>query len=68
MSDKRKVNVDGEDFEVFIAREGDFWKVEVEGKIFSVKVDSSKGGSLPPKKKKGARTVSYTHLTLPTKA
>ena len=55
MSDKRKVNVDGEDFEVFIAREGDFWKVEVEGKIFSVKVDSSKGGSLPPKKKKGAR-------------
>ena len=41
MSDKRKVNVDGEDFEVFIAREGDFWKVEVEGKIFSVKVDGS---------------------------
>ena len=73
MSDKRKVNVDGEDFEVSIAKEGDFWKVEVEGRVFSVKVDGSKGVPLPPKKKKGARkakrsgiAVSYTHLTLPT--
>ena len=55
MSDKRKVNVDGEDFEVSMEKEGDFWKVEVEGKIFSVKVDGSKGGSLSPRKKKGAR-------------
>ena len=36
MSDKRKVNVDGEDFEVSMEKEGDFWKVEVEGKIFSI--------------------------------
>ena len=43
MSDKRKVNVDGEDFEVSMEKEGDFWKVEVEGKIFSIKVDGSKG-------------------------
>ena len=55
MSDKRKVKVDGEDFEVSMEKEGDFWKVEVEGKIFSVKVDGSKGGSLSPRKKKGAR-------------
>ena len=55
MSDKRKVNVDGEDFEVSMEKEGDFWKVEVEGKIFSIKVDGSKGGSLSPRKKKGAR-------------
>ena len=55
MGDKRKVNVDGEDFEVSMEKEGDFWKVEVEGKIFSVKVDGSKGGSLSPRKKKGAR-------------
>ena len=55
MNDKRKVNVDGEDFEVSMEKEGDFWKVEVEGKIFSVKVDGSKGGSLSPRKKKGAR-------------
>ena len=25
MSDKRKVNVDGEDFEVSMEKEGDFW-------------------------------------------
>ena len=55
MSDKRKVNVDGEDFEVSMEKEGDFWKVEVEGKIFSIKVDGSKGESLSPRKKKGAR-------------
>tara|TARA_Y100000741_G_scaffold182240_1_gene138499 strand:- start:333 stop:743 length:411 start_codon:yes stop_codon:yes gene_type:complete len=55
MSDKRKVNVDGEDFEVSMEKEGDFWKVEVEGKTFSIKVDGSKGGSLSPRKKKGAR-------------
>ena len=55
MNGKRKVNVDGEDFEVSMEKEGDFWKVEVEGKIFSVKVDGSKGGSLSPRKKKGAR-------------
>ena len=55
MSDKRKVSVDGEDFEVSIAKEGDFWKVGVEGRVFSVKVDGSKGVTLPPKKKKGAR-------------
>ena len=55
MGDKRKVNVDGEDFEVSMEKEGDFWKVEVEGKIFSIKVDGSKGGSLSPRKKKGAR-------------
>jgi len=55
MSDKRKVKVDGEDFEVSMEKEGDFWKVEVEGKTFSIKVDGSKGGSLSPRKKKGAR-------------
>ena len=55
MGDKRKINVDGEDFEISMAKEGDFWKVEVEGKVFSVKVDGSKGGSVPPRKKTGAR-------------
>ena len=55
MSDKRKVNVDGENFEVSMEKEGDFWKVEVEGRVFSVKVDGSKGESSSPRKKKGAR-------------
>ena len=55
MNDKRKVNVDGEDFEVSMEKEGDFWKVEVEGRVFSIKVDGSKSGSLSPRKKKGTR-------------
>tara|TARA_B100000965_G_scaffold50592_1_gene37360 strand:- start:1428 stop:1838 length:411 start_codon:yes stop_codon:yes gene_type:complete len=55
MRDKRKVNVDGEDFEVSMEKEGDFWKVAVEGKVFSIKVDGGKGDSLSPRKKKGAR-------------
>lgn len=55
MSDIRKVNVDGEDFEVSMVKDGDFWKVGVEGRVFFVKVDGSKEGSLPPRKKKGAR-------------
>ena len=55
MSDRRKVNVDGEDFEVSMEKEGDFWKVEVEGRVFSIKVDDSKRESLSPRKKKGAR-------------
>ena len=55
MNDKRKVNVDGEDFEVSMEKEGDFWKVEVEGRVFSIKVDGSKRGSPSPRKKKGAR-------------
>ena len=62
MSDKRKVSVDGEDFEVSIAKEGDFWKVEVEGRVFSVKVDGSKGVPLPPKKKKGARKAKRSGI------
>jgi len=55
MNDKRKVNVDGEDFEVSMEKEGDFWKVEVEGRVFSIKVDGSKRGSPSPRKKEGAR-------------
>ena len=40
MSEKRKVTVDGEDFEVKIEREGGLWKVEVGGKEFSITYSS----------------------------
>lgn len=55
MNDKRRVSVDGEDFEVSMLKDGDFWKVEVEGKVFSIKVDGGERDSLSPRKKKGAR-------------
>ena len=38
MSDKRKVTVDGEEFEVDIERNGEFWNVEIEGMKFSIKI------------------------------
>tara|TARA_S200000501_G_scaffold220200_1_gene206583 strand:+ start:1739 stop:2149 length:411 start_codon:yes stop_codon:yes gene_type:complete len=62
MSDRRKVNVDGEDFEVSMEKEGDFWKVEVEGRVFSIKVDDSKRGPLSPRKKKGARKAKRSGI------
>ena len=55
MDGKRRVSVDGEEFEVSMDKEGDYWKVEVEGKIFSIKVEGGKEGTSSPKKKKGAR-------------
>ena len=48
MSDKRKVTVDGEEFEVDIERNGEFWNVEIEGMKFSIKIDT--GGSKDSKK------------------
>lgn len=55
MDGKRRVSVDGEEFEVSMDKEGDYWKVEVEGKIFSIKVEGGKEGASSPKKRKGAR-------------
>ncbi|DAC42475.1 MAG TPA: biotin/lipoyl-binding protein [Candidatus Thalassarchaeaceae archaeon] len=55
MDGKRRVSVDGEEFEVSMGKEGDYWKVEVEGKIFSIKVEGDKEGASSPRKKRGAR-------------
>ncbi len=55
MSRKRKVSVDGEEFEISLDKEGDNWKVEVEGKIFSIKVEGGRNGEPSPRKKKGSR-------------
>jgi len=39
MSGKRKVTVDGEEFEVDVERDGEIWKVRVGGREFSIQVD-----------------------------
>lgn len=43
MSEKRKVTVDGEEFEVDVEKDGETWKVRVDGREFSIQVD----GGLP---------------------
>ena len=39
MGEKKKVTVDGEEFEVDVERDGDAWKVRVGGREFSIQVD-----------------------------
>ena len=39
MGEKRRVTVDGEEFEVEVEREGDAWRVLVGGKEYSIQVD-----------------------------
>ena len=39
MSEKRKVTVDGQEFEVILEKNGEFWDVEIEGINFSIKID-----------------------------
>ena len=39
MGEKRKVTVDGEEFEVDVERDGDAWIVQVGGREFTIKVD-----------------------------
>jgi len=39
MGEKRKVTVDGEEFEVDVERDGDAWIVRVGGREFSIEVD-----------------------------
>ena len=46
MSEKRKVTVDGEEFEVDIERDGETWKVRVGGREFSIQVDSRVPGEM----------------------
>ena len=39
MGEKRRVTVDGDEFEVEVEREGDAWRVLVGGKEYSIQVD-----------------------------
>ena len=42
MSEKRKVTVDGEDFEVEISPGEGVWEVSIEGRTYSVEVEGAK--------------------------
>ena len=55
MSEKRKVTVDGEDFEVQIDRDGEIWKVVVGGKTFSIVLDGDGKQSKATRKPRGSR-------------
>ena len=50
MPETRKVVVDGNEFEVEIEKNGDYWEVTVEGKKFSVEANRSSNPS--PRKRK----------------
>ena len=54
-----KINVDNEDFEVFIERNGDTWIVEIEGVTFDVKTE----GGLPHSKQSRKRGGSKRKLS-----
>ena len=59
MKEKRKIIVDGEDFEVLIERKGDSWVVEIEGVTFDVKTE----GDLPDSEQKRKRGGSKRKLS-----
>ena len=44
MGEKRRVTVDGEEFEVDVEREGDAWRVLVGGREYSIQVDGGSPG------------------------
>mgnify|MGYP003300884080 CR=1 FL=1 len=60
MSEKRKVTVDGDDYEVKIEREGDLWKVEVGGKEFSITLEGGSSQGTTPR-------LSLIHISEPTR-
>ena len=53
MSEKRKVTVDGQEFEVILEKNGEFWDVEIEGINFSIKIDEDKTVNSSKKRKRG---------------
>ncbi len=57
MSERRKVTVDGEEFEVVIDREGELWSVQVGGRTFSIEMgevpNSGKVSRRPRNSRKG---------------
>ena len=65
MGEKRRVTVDGEEFEVDIEREGETWRVAVGGKEFSIRVegrtkgDSGRGSSEKGRRRKRSGTISW---------
>ena len=64
MGEKRKVTVDGEEFEVEVEREGDAWRVLVGGKEYSIQVDggahseAGRGSTERSRRRKRSGTIS----------
>ena len=56
MAERRKVVVDGEEFEVAIDRDGEYWNVEIEGHSFSIKIDDEASNqNLKVRKRSGSK-------------
>jgi|TARA_B100001996_G_scaffold9390_1_gene7908 biotin carboxyl carrier protein len=55
MSEKRKVTVDGEEFEVEIEREGGSWSVHVGGRTFSIEMGESPNRGKTARKPRNSR-------------
>ena len=53
MSEKRKVTVDGEEFEVILEKKGENWDVEIEGFNFYIKIDQGNSTNSSKKRKRG---------------
>ena len=55
---KRKVKVDGEEFDVELEKQGSVWNVSIEGEIFNIEIEgSSVGESSGSKRKKRGRGI-----------
>lgn len=55
LKEKRKIIVDGEDFEVLMERKGDSWIVEIEGVTFDVKTEGGFPHSKQSRKRGGSK-------------
>jgi len=44
MSEKRKITVDGEEFEVGVSRKGESWEISIGDKIYNVEIDEGERG------------------------
>jgi len=44
MSEKRKITVDGEEFEVEVSRKGESWEISIGDKIYNVEFDEGERG------------------------
>ncbi len=58
MVEKRKVSVDGEDFDVELEKKGGIWNVKIQDKMYKIKVENKEYKNAKVKKKKIKRTSS----------
>ena len=65
MSEKRKVTVDGEEFEVEISPGEGVWEVSIEGRTYSVEVEGTKTST---KRKKELGVQRYRRFLEKTQA